>query len=67
MKNLSKIFRTDNCWNRFGIEYVVWDIFIYSVSTTLSREPTAENFWITKLATTNENRLSKCPQEKVWK
>ena len=36
MKYLSNISRIHNCWNRFGIEYEVWDIF-HAVNNWKSR------------------------------
>ena len=51
MKELSSIKRTDNCWNQFWIEYVVWDVFMHFCFLSLFlTQPTTENLWITKLA-----------------
>ena len=76
MKELSSIKRTDNCWNQFWIEYVVWDVFMHFCFLSLFlTQPTTENLWITKLA--REKKLyprntrktfepTKCPREKFW-
>ena len=50
------INRTEICSNRFGIEYAVWDVFMYLYFLSLFlMQPTNEKLWITKLATTKKN------------
>ena len=53
MKYLSNISRIYNCWSRFGIEYVVRDIFLcyfFSCGQQLktTKLPTRKNFGPTK-------------------
>ena len=44
MKYLSNINRIDNCWNRFGIEYLLSDVFMYFCSLALfPMQPVAED------------------------
>ena len=53
MKYLYNISRIHNCWNRFGIENGVWDIFLCHIFSCgqklkITKSPTRENFWPAK-------------------
>ena len=65
MKHLSNTNRTNNCWNQFGREYVVWDAFLYSrFLSFFIMKPTPENLWIKKLSTGKKIRPLKYQREK---
>ena len=60
------MWRIHNCWNRFGIEYVVWDIFLcyfFSCGQQLkiTKLSTRENFGPTK----KNLGPTKYPREKI--
>ena len=48
-----------NCWNRFGIEYEVWDIVLFHFFSC------GQQLKITKLPTRENFGPAKYPQEKV--
>ena len=72
--------RTCNCWNRFGIECVVWDVFIYFCFLSLflmldqwnthekkiltHEIPTRKKFWPTKYLRKRNFGPTKYPREK---
>ena len=63
---LSNVNRTENCWNRFGIQCAVWDVFMYFYFLSLFlMKPTTESPWISKLATTKNIEPMKYPREKI--
>ena len=65
MKQLRNTNTTSNCWNRFEIEYAIWDVFMYFCFLSLFlTQPKTENLWITKLATRTKVDLTKYPREK---
>ena len=67
MMHLSNINRTDNCWNQFGIEYLVWDVFMYFYFLSLFlMQPTTDNLLITKLVTRKKIGPMKYPREKKF-
>ena len=67
MKYLSNINWTGNCWNQFGIEYAVRDVFTYLCFLVLFlMEPTTENLWISKLATREKKDPKHTHQKKIW-
>ena len=58
MKCFSNINRIADCWNRFGIEYIIWDVFMYFCFLSLFlMQPTTVSFWTTKLATHKKKKL----------
>ena len=64
---LSNINKTDNCWNRFGIKYAVWDVFMYFCFLSLFlMQPSTESPWITKLATTEKLNPRNRHEKKIW-
>ena len=65
MKQLRNTNTTSNYWNRFEIEYAIWDVFMYFCFLSLFlTQPKTENLWITKLATRTKVDLTKYPREK---
>ena len=65
MKHLSNINRNYNCWNRFGKEYTVWDVFMYFCLMSLFlMQPTIESLWIRKLAKREKIEPTKYSREK---
>ena len=66
MKYLLNINRTDNCWNQFGIECAVWNVFMFFYFLSLFlMQPTTENIWTKKLATRKKNGPTKYPRENI--
>ena len=66
MKCFSNINRIANCWNRFGIEYIIWDVFMYFCFLSLFlMQPTTVSFWTPKLATKKKIRPTKYPRQNV--
>ena len=71
MKCLSDFITIHNSWHRFGIEYVVWDIFpchVFSCVQQLkiTKLPTRENFGPTKHPLEKNLGPTKYPREKIW-
>ena len=54
------ISRIHNCWNRFGIDYAVWDIFLIHFSSC------GQQLKITKLPTWEKNLNSRNTHEKKF-
>ena len=67
MKCISNRNRGENCWSQIGIEYTVWDVFIYFYFLSLFiMQPTTENRWITKLATRKNTWSHEIPMRKKF-
>ena len=65
--HLSNVNRTENCWNRFGIQCAVWDVFMYFYFLSLFlMKPKTESPWITKLATTKNIEPWNTQEKKFW-
>ena len=70
MKYLSNISRIHNCWNRFAIEYVVWNIFLCHFfhaanNWKLRNYPREKILGPKKILTRKCFRLMKCTREKI--
>ena len=71
MKYFSNVIRIHNCWNRFGIEYVVWDIFLchfFSCAQQLKvkKLPTRKNFDPTKYQREKILDPRNTHEKKIW-
>ena len=65
MKYVSNINRTENYWNQFGVEYAVWDAYMYFCFLSLFvMQPKTENLWIIKLVTRRKKLVSQNTNEK---
>ena len=78
MKYLSNINRIRNCWNLFGKEYAVSNIFLCHFFLSgqqrkITKLPTRENFWnyerklrTHEMPTRKNFGSTKYPREKIW-
>ena len=67
MKYLCNVNRTDNCTNRFEIDYTVLDVFMYfSFQSLFLMKHVTENFYIAVLVTRKKLDQQNYHEKKVY-